>query len=76
VGGVASALAGVEEATLVPPSAPPAGFAASLAAALRAVRGPRRPNEAVVRRFSVERLCDDVERIYREELSRAGGRAG
>jgi glycosyltransferase involved in cell wall biosynthesis/SAM-dependent methyltransferase len=74
VGGVASALEGVEGATLVPPEAPPAGFAASLAAALRAVRGPRRPDLAVVRRFSVERLCDDVERIYREELARAGGR--
>jgi glycosyltransferase involved in cell wall biosynthesis len=70
-GGVASALAGVEDATLVPLDAPPGGFAASLAVALRSVRGPRRPNEAVVKRFSAERLCDDVERIYREELARA-----
>jgi glycosyltransferase involved in cell wall biosynthesis/SAM-dependent methyltransferase len=70
VGGVASALADVENATLVPPTAPPAGFAASLAAALRSVRGPRRPDESVVRRFSAERLCDDVERVYREELKR------
>ncbi|HEU4395049.1 MAG TPA: glycosyltransferase, partial [Planctomycetota bacterium] len=76
VGGVASALAGVEGATLVPPEAPPAGFAASLAAALRSVRGPRRADRAVVRRFSVERLCDDVERIYREELARAARSRG
>jgi glycosyltransferase involved in cell wall biosynthesis len=74
VGGVASALAGVEEATLVPAAAPPAGFAASLAAALRSVRGPRRSNATVVRRFSAERLCDDVERVYREELARVRGR--
>jgi glycosyltransferase involved in cell wall biosynthesis len=74
VGGVASALEGVEGATLVPPEAPPAGFAASLAAALRAVRGPRRADREVVRRFSAERLCDDVERIYREELARRRGR--
>jgi glycosyltransferase involved in cell wall biosynthesis/SAM-dependent methyltransferase len=75
VGGVPSALAGVEDAALVPPGAPPSAFAAALAAALRAPRGPRRPNEAVVRRFSAERLCDDVERIYREELARAKSRS-
>jgi glycosyltransferase involved in cell wall biosynthesis/SAM-dependent methyltransferase len=73
VGGVASALAGVDAKTLVPAAAPPADFAASLAAALRAARGPRRPDESVVRRFSVERLCDDVERIYGEELARVRG---
>jgi glycosyltransferase involved in cell wall biosynthesis/SAM-dependent methyltransferase len=73
VGGVASALEGVADATLVPPEATPAGFARSLEAALRAVRGPRRSDPAVVRRFSAERLCDDVERIYREELARAAG---
>ena len=73
VGGVASAVAGVEDVTLVPAAAAPAGFAASLAAAVRASRGRhRRPNAAVVRRFSAERLCDDVERIYREELARIG----
>jgi hypothetical protein len=71
VGGVASALRGVEGATLVPVDAPPAGFAASLAAAIRTARGrPRVPGEEVVRRFSVERLCDDVEGIYREEMER------
>jgi glycosyltransferase involved in cell wall biosynthesis/SAM-dependent methyltransferase len=70
VGGVASALRGVEDAVLVPPEASAAGFAASLATALRSVRGPRRPNEAVARRFAPERLCDDVERVYREELRR------
>jgi glycosyltransferase involved in cell wall biosynthesis len=70
VGGVPSALAGVEGAALVPAAAPPAEFAAALAAALRASR-PRRPDDAVLRRFSVERLCDDVERVYREELARA-----
>jgi len=75
VGGVASALAGVEEATLVPAGAPPAGFAASLAAAIRASAGrPRRPSAAVLARYSVRRLCDDVERIYREELARVGSR--
>ncbi len=66
VGGIASALAGVEGATLVPAAAPPAEFARALAAALDGARSsPRRADAGVLRRFSVDRLCDDVERIYR-----------
>ena len=74
VGGVASALRGVADVILVPAGAPPAGFAASLAAAIRTSRGrARRPDPEVLRRYSVSRLCDDVERIYREELRRRRG---
>ena len=71
VGGVPSALAGVPDAVLVPPTASPPEFAAALSAALRAPRDPRKPNDAVVARYSAARLCDDVERVYREEMARA-----
>ena len=33
-------------------------------------RGPALPGLDVVRRFAPARTCDDVERVYREELKR------
>ncbi|MHC4923106.1 MAG: glycosyltransferase [Planctomycetota bacterium] len=72
VGGVASALRGVEHATLVPQDAEPPEFSNQVSRALNTARKrERKPDREVLERFSVERLCDDVDRIYREELAKA-----
>lgn len=74
VGGVPEVLEGVAGARLVTEATPEA-MAEGLAEVLRA-RPPAEEveevREAVVRRFSVERLCRDMEALYRRELARLG----
>ena len=72
VGGVSELLSDVAEARVVPPGCP-----ASFGSALRGLAANPRPvsqrvRERVVRRFSVDRLVDDVGALYKRELKRAG----
>lgn len=71
VGGVGEVLDDAGSGVLVPEAARPPEWATALAAAMEVDPPDTAIRDAVVRRYSVERLAADVDALYRAELERA-----
>lgn len=71
VGGVGEVLDDAGSGVLVPEAARPEEWATALKAAMATAPPDAEVRDAVVRRYSVERLAADVDALYRAELERA-----